>query len=529
MSEKKNSPTITKREFLHGVATIGGASAAYVALNAWGLGSAAYAATPPELDGSGRGKKVVILGAGMAGMTTAYELSQRGYQVKILEARGFSGGRCQTARSGHQWTDINGNTHECTLDRGQYFNHGPWRIPSDHTPTLHYTRKFNVPMEVMVNYNEDSYLRYANAQGGLKGKRVRRREVMADMRGNTAELLAKVIDQGQLDANMDSESYEKLLEYLVREGHLDQNDLVYNSGFAARGTTVDSGFGSAVNVPSDPYLFQDLIASGLGNSFNSVSSKIMFQPVGGMDQIAMAFDKEIGRRITHNAEVLEIRQDENGVRIPYKNTRSGNIREETADYCVSTIPPTIISKLPLDLSDECKTALSAPSGNPVSKLGLQMNRRFWEEDDNIYGGGSNTDTPLNSSLSYPSQDMFSDKGVLLAGYHFGGGANQVGAMSSNERVELALKNGELVHPGQFRKHYANKFNYKGWHLTKYSQGGWENWSSDAKRDLYPLLAEPQGRVYFAGSYTTNRAGWLSGAIVSAWHQVEQLHKMAMTS
>lgn len=528
MSNTKNiaSTMLTKREFLMSFAAAGGASAAFVAMNALGMNSASAASMPPVLEDSGKRKKVVILGAGISGMTAAYELSQRGYKVKLLEARSFSGGRCQTARNGHEWTDVKGETFRCEFDKDEYLNHGPWRIPADHQSTLYYVKKFNVPMEVMINYNEDVFLSYASAKGGLKNKRVRLREVMADMRGSTAELLAKVADQGKLDELMDSNARDQLVEYLISEGYLDKKDLNYK-GTRNRGYKVSPGPGTNPGVLSDLYSFDDLLASGLGNNLHSISSQIMFQPVGGMDMIARAFDKRVGRWITHNAEVLEIRQDDNGVRIPYTDTRTGKVREEKADYCISTIPPTIINKLPLDLDDQCISALKAPTGFSVSKLGLQMNRRFWEEDDHIYGGQSKTDTAGNNSLSYPSQGFFSNKGILLAGYNFGGGADKLSGMTNDERIEVALENGEMLHPGQFRKHYDNKYAYKAWHTTKYSMGGWESWSSEARKDLYPILSEPQGRVYFSGVYTTYRGGWLAGAVESAWSQVEKLHKAVM--
>lgn len=521
------APLITKRQFLQHIATIGGASATMTAMNAWSMNAAGWMLGPPQLDGEASGKSVVILGAGITGLVAAYELSRRGYQVRVLEARPFSGGRCQTARGGHKWTDINGVTHECAFDPGEYLNHGPWRVPANHDSILHYIRKFNVPMEVMINYNEDGYLRYANAKGSFKDKRVRMREVMADMRAGTAELFAKSIDQGQLDDAYDSDAKAQLIDYLVNEGMLDKSDLSYK-GNGNRGYKVAPGAGTdpGAGIPADPYPFDDLLESGLGNSFRSVSSQIMFQPVGGMDQIAMAFEGEIGRLIIHNAEVLEIRQEGKGVRVPYRDTQSGEVNEVTADFCISTVPPTIISKLKLDVSDACKAALQAPTGFPVSKLGLQMNRRFWEEDDNIFGGSSRTDFPGNNSLAYPSGGLFGKKGVILAGYNFRDAATRMGGMSGDERVEIALANGEKLHPGQFRENYSGKFAYKGWHLTRYSMGGWESWSDDARSNQYPVILEPQGRIIFAGSYATYKGGWLSGAVESAWQQIEKLHHVA---
>src|ERR1700709_25462 len=84
----------TRRRFLEKVGAVGGAAAVYETMTALGLiGVPAAWAGPPELArGSGTGKKVVILGAGIAGLASAYHLRKAGYEVTILEAQKRAGG-----------------------------------------------------------------------------------------------------------------------------------------------------------------------------------------------------------------------------------------------------------------------------------------------------------------------------------------------------------------------------------------------------------------------------------------------------
>ena len=276
------------------------------------------------MTGRSDGTNVLILGAGLAGMTAAYELGQRGYNCQILEARSFAGGRCQSSRAGFTTTEMDGTTRTCEFDDGQYFNHGAWRLPSYHYAVLHYVRKFGVPMEIMVQENDLGYLQYDNIDGPLAGKRVRMREVKADMRGYTAELLAKLTDQGALDEQLNNNDREQLIDYLLREGFLDAGDLSYK-GTTYRGyAEFDPMKGSTA---TEALAFNDLLRSGLGNSFQGVTPidhpVTMYQPVGGMDQIAKAFERAVGNTITYNAEVMELRQDDNGVRVPYRDTATG--------------------------------------------------------------------------------------------------------------------------------------------------------------------------------------------------------------
>ena len=131
---------LTRRRFFESLAAFGGVSLAMAGMDALGFGFASAQTAPPKLEGDSKGTKVVVLGAGLAGMTAAYELTKAGYQVQVIEARSFAGGRCQTARKGFQHTDLVGNNQTCEFDEGLYINHGPWRIPYHHRSTLHYTK-----------------------------------------------------------------------------------------------------------------------------------------------------------------------------------------------------------------------------------------------------------------------------------------------------------------------------------------------------------------------------------------------------
>ena len=521
--------SLSKREFLEAAAAFGGAAALLTTLDGWGIGFASAAEAPPDLMGRSEGTKVLILGGGLSGMTAAYELGLRGYDCQILEARSFAGGRCQSSRNGTKIEEIDGTVRTCEFDEGQYFNHGAWRLPSYHHAVFHYVRKFGVPMEIMVQENDNGYLQFDNADGPLAGQRVRKREIKADMRGYTAELLAKVTDQGALDEELNNNDKERLTDYLVREGFLDFRSLSYK-GTLHRGLAKFDAMGlMGPNTESEPLPFKALLESGLGNAFQGVTTidhpHVMYQPVGGMDQIAKAFERAVGETITYNAEVLEMNQDGNGVTVAYRDTESGESRVATADYCITTIPLNLLANLPNNLSDEVKEAIAKPRASTVSKLALQMNRRFWEEDDDIYGGSSTLGIPGHTVI-YPSYGYFGKKGVIQSAYAFGRTAVTLGEMPVEDQVEQAIERTERIHPGQFRKHYDGKSVSMSWHRTKYNEGGWTQWSPRDRQQHLPVLREPQGRVYFAGDYLSGISGWQVGAIESAWTQIEKLHASA---
>ena len=90
---------LTRRHFLTRVAAAGGASLVYEAMTGLGL-LAAPTQAPFDLTGRVSGVRVLILGAGLAGMTAAYELGKVGYDCRVLEARARPGGRVFTVRRG---------------------------------------------------------------------------------------------------------------------------------------------------------------------------------------------------------------------------------------------------------------------------------------------------------------------------------------------------------------------------------------------------------------------------------------------
>ncbi len=79
-------PALTRRGFLTRLAAIGGAGAVYHGLTTLGLLAVppAYAGIPAYPATIGQGRRVVILGAGMAGLTAALLLSRAGFEVKII-------------------------------------------------------------------------------------------------------------------------------------------------------------------------------------------------------------------------------------------------------------------------------------------------------------------------------------------------------------------------------------------------------------------------------------------------------------
>jgi monoamine oxidase len=523
------TPDVMKRrDLFRMIGLFAGSAAMYNAMSTLGFAADSQYTGPIRLSGAPAGTKVVVLGAGWAGLVAALELRDAGYQVQVLDYNDRIGGRAWTLRGGDVYTELGGETQRCEFDPGLYINPGPWRIPYHHRGYLAYAKRFNVTLEpfIMVNYNA-----YVHSNQYFDGKPRRFREVQADFHGHVAELLAKAAHKERLDDALTREDQEMLLEALRSWGALDEN-FAYGANMSSaerRGYEINKGGGlMPPPMPSTPISLQDLLRSGLWSSLNPGQihqwQSTIFQPVGGMDSTPKAVGKSIAELITFNAKVKAIRQDERGVTVSYVDAHSGqDPRQVRADWCVCTIPLSILSQIDLNVGAPMQAGINSISYESAVKTGLQMKRRFWEEDDAIYGGITFTDLPI-SHIAYPNTAYNKPgKGVLLGTFAFGEKALTLTGMSPAMRVKKAVEYGAQIHP-QYATEYENGISVA-WHRVPGALGCAAAWNSALMAQHYRNLAEIDGRIILAGDHVSRGlSGWQEGAILSSLDAVTRLHK-----
>ena len=515
MARRLSHPAWTRRRFLGHLGAVGGSSLVMTAMTSWDL-MAGQAGVRPVLTGRPNGVKVLILGAGVSGLVAGYELTKLGYDVRLLEARGQVGGLAWTVRRGTEHTEIGGERQVCTFDEGQHVNVGAWRIPYTHTGVLNYCKELGVPLQIFLNEADGSYFYYeGTTAGSLSNTRVRLREVKADLIGHTNELLVKAIDQRRLDLPLTAEDQQRLVSYLVAQGYLGSSDRAYKA-FVHRG-------------PGTPYELSALLQSGFGNRQRSIPARDgttaapMFHPVGGMDQFAKGFERAIGRtRITFNAEVQSVHQSNTGVKVVAANTKNGQQTELAADFVIICMPLSVLAGVDVNLSSDMMQAVRATTYSNSAKMGLAMKRRFWEEDDQIFGGHLYSNLPLGE-FSYPSHDYFSKKGVLLGLYTNGGIADLLDR-PVKYRVEHVLTHASKVH-AQIRQEYESAYAVW-WRKVKYSLGGFAPGAPPMRRAQF---AKVDNRILIGSAATApySEPDWQEGAVAAAWQAVKSLHERVM--
>jgi monoamine oxidase len=520
----------TRRQLLTAIGIVGGSAALYQAMTTMGHAAETQFHGPPNLSGARKGQSVIVLGAGLAGMVAAYELSKAGYQVRILEYQNRSGGRNWSLYGGDTYTELGGATQKVGFAEGNYLNPGPWRIPYHHRTLLHYCKKFGVALEPFIQFNHNAFVHNADAFGG---KPVRYREAAADFEGNVAELLGKAIDQKALDTELSVEDKEKLLEALREWGMLD-NDMRYRTGLRSsehRGYQRPPGGGvDGAPIASEVFDFNNVLFSGVWKNMsffmNHEFQTPMFQPVGGMGMIGQAFARQVQPLITHNAKVTKIVQDKTGVAVTYKDTATGAVSDAKADFCVCTIPLGVLNQIENNLSTAKQAAIAAvPYSNSV-KIGLEMRRRFWEEDDYIYGGHSFTSQDIGL-VSYPNNHLFGDgPAVLLGAFASGLGGYRLGGMTPEQRIEVALTQGSVFHPDVYRKEFMNGASVA-WSRVPWTLGCCARWNEATRKQHYQTLVAMEDRIVLAGEHASYVGCWMEGALLSSIDAITRLHKRAL--
>ncbi len=537
---------VSRRDFLLRVGAAGGYNAAFLALNSLALTAPAtpLAPLPPS---AGQGARVAILGGGIAGLVAAYEARAAGFDPVVLEARPRPGGRNWTVRGGDAIELAGMPTQTCAFDAGHYQNVGPARLPSIHTNILGYCRKLGVPLEVEINTTRSSHIQNDRVNGGAPFVQ---RQVVNDTRGHVSELLLKSMSSGALDADFSAEDRERMLAFLRVYGPLDEAGKYTGSDRA--GYKKPAGAGDDSGVLAEPIDMRTLLAAEFwqGILFEEAfdMQATMFQPVGGMDRIPYAFAKALGPVVQYDAPVTEIRRTATGVRIGY--TQKGAPKQIEAAYCICALPLTMLKGIPNDFSAPYKKVIDEATYAHAYKIAWES-RRFWEEDDNIYGGLEFV-SQGPSPVWFPSGGLFSPRGVLVSGYTEER-MQDFDKLSLDEKLAASRASIEKLHPGRGKE--LEKPIYVGWGQVAHNQGSWimtygpgEGRAQDRFRAPltsspksqapgagvskqgaptrpaaaatetnrgYETLIAPDGPFHFAGDHCSHIVGWQEGAALSS--------------
>ncbi len=361
------------------------------------------------------------------------------------------------------------------------------------------------------------------------------RRIANDTRGWISELLAKYVKN---DVHPDTElskkgvDKEQFLNLLTIFGDIEPDHNYDYRGSSRSGYLVQPGIDSC-GVLLKPLTLADLVKSDFWNHRFYQAEEYewqptLFQPVGGMDQIwRYGFLQKGGveELIRYGQQVVKVQNfimgnGQRGVQV-YFQSAGGPTWSMHADWCISTIPLPILAKIDNNFDEKYKKAIAGVKFEPTVKVGWQTNSRFWETQDEMYGGISYTTDPI-TQIWYPSWAYFKEKGILTGAYNYDTDAIRYGEWPLRRRLDEAMNGLKKVHPKLTANDVPIDLGLSiAWQNVSWQLGGWaKDWGCEDQDKIPDTLLNPEGRFWVAGDQVSYISGWQEGAVRSACHVVE---------
>lgn len=455
-----------------------------------------------------RPHSIVVVGAGVAGLVAAYELMKAGHEPLLLEAQSRVGGRVCTLRE--------------PFTHGQYAETGAMRIPRAHDLTFAYVDTFALKVTPFTMGNPQGYYY-------LNGQRLR----IAEANANPALLGLELegVVRGTTIASLWQQALQPIAEKLSASGAAAWPEIVAAyDGYSTReflehckwGEPAIELFGLLADQEALMNAsFLELLREEVGGYYVD-----MVEIEGGMDLLPRAFLPALENRIRFGAKMIAIDQDADTVTVHYQ-TAAGRFRA-TGDFAILTVPFPVLRHVEAvkPFSRPKQRAIRQLHYDASAKILLQSRRRFWEDDDGIFGGGSVTDLPIRV-IYYPDHGRDTGRGVILASYTWSEDAQRWGSLCPPDRIAQAIENLAQIHPQILEDFEVGAS--KMWHDDEFAGGAFALFDPGQQTLLHEHIIAPEGRIHFAGEHASLAHAWIQGAIESGLRAAWEVHTRGAVS
>lgn len=473
------------------------------------LSRTADATTPQSLlKRDERHGRVLVLGAGLAGLAAAWELFEAGHEVTIVEARSRPGGRVLTLRE--------------PFADGLYAEAGGMVFSTRYRHFHRYLQIFGIEAATLGSDPALGRVYY------LRGKRL---EVAGNgqvawpyrLRDDERELgPAGLMKRYALDVvaalGDPSASDWDLEKYLLYDKQ------TFTDFLRSRGASDE-----AVALLRDTLWFGQGIDEGSALSILAGQLALFYaaDPIqvvaGGNDRLPKAMASALRHQIHYGAAVRSIRQREDGVDVICQPAGAIEPRRLSADRVICALPLPVLGRVEVDpaLPAIFRDACTGLRYLKVLRMFAQMRWQYWRQQG--VDGNAQTDLPIGQVQQHPLTEPGGPKDrAILEGHLRGHLVPPVADLAEFERLTRLIEGLEKVHPGA-RDHYEGGITVD-WKYDPWSGGGFSWYGRGEVARWLPAVSREHGRIHFAGEHTSVLNATMEGALASGVRAAREVHQ-----
>lgn len=450
-------------------------------------------------------RRVIVAGAGLSGLSAAYQLSDRGFEVTVIEARSRVGGRIYTLRD--PFVD------------GQYVETGGEILGDGYKRLLKYADTFGIKYEergseTQTGGSVSNLQRGIGASAFLKGRLYPQGSAPPNPYGLGGDeafdlppaFYAKKVAEIAADLRKDP---SKLSEY----DSVSLAEALRGRGVSARMIgliDVSLNYNSIETVSMGGILWEGRRRAGTGTKAVKITA--------GNDQVPNALFEACRRRGVRfllNSRIRRVSHTSDSARVAFTDG-GGRRREIEAERLVCTIPFSVLREVVFDppMPEPKRKAIDGLAYTKITKVFLQGDRGAWDRQN--LGSMVWTDTPCERIFSAAGRT--GDRNGIFTVWTDGEGARFPDSLSDRRRIASMKSEFARVLPGMRPERAATK----SWGNDEFVRGAYSHFTVGQLTSLQPFIKKPVGAVHFAGEHTAETAPGMEGALESADRVVAEI-------
>lgn len=440
-------------------------------------------------------RTVTVIGAGLAGLSAAYDLHRAGWKVTVLEARDRVGGRVYSIR---------------TFSNGLVAEGGGEFIEESHSRMIALANQFGLKLARAASWRgaDEDWASFDGRSGRLSDASVWGINLLEEVDREwefLAELSQHISDPNQPQAareaeRLDSQSSRDWIESLDVHPFAKKYFIQY--------------IRSEYTCEPERLSLLDL-ARNAKMYYTEDERTPSMRVLGGNDQIPSALADALPD-VRMNAEVKSIRLSPDGVAVTYQQADSHLTLD--SDFAVLAIPLTTARLIDFNssLPKAHQTMVNEIKYGAVTKVLIEYRKRFWKEKG--WNGRLTTDSPI--VMTWHATSHFEHERGIITAYTGGEPGAKLSAVSDEERIDVAVSEIEKLFPGSSR--LIENVSTVAWINEPYTRASYMALAPGDVLKHWKTLFEPAGRLFFAGEHATAIQGFTEGAVESGQRAAREI-------